>query len=273
MRTISQLPLEDEAVDVIQKAQRGLKLSDADLRDRAGITAHELSALSDNTLEKLAFVLNLHAPSLIAMAHKKWQPKLLPTINGFAMFTTAFSDMTVNAYLIWDPHTKQAASFDTGSNCQPMLDCIMQNKLSLQRIFITHTHLDHLADIQRLQVEHPNATGYGPAIENPLGLKPLNHHDGLILGNLSIRVLGTHGHTPGGLSYFIQGLAQPIVIVGDALFASSMGGAPLAWAQALNNNRKYLLSLPPQTIIAPGHGPCTTVAEEQAHNPFFPELK
>jgi len=265
------LPLEDGIEDLVRKAQRGLKISDADLIDRTGITAAQLEALSPEILPKIAFVLNLHGPSLLALPN--WQPKAVSPIDGFAMFTTNFSDMTVNAYLVWDPKTKQTASFDTGSSCEGMLETLSKQNLALERIFITHTHLDHLADIERLQFENPDAVGYGPAIENPLGLKPLSHGDGLMLGNLSIRVLGTHGHTPGGLSYFIEGLSKPIVVVGDALFAGSMGGAPLAWQDALRNNREKILSLPPETVIAPGHGPLSMVSEERANNPFFPELK
>jgi glyoxylase-like metal-dependent hydrolase (beta-lactamase superfamily II) len=146
------------------------------------------------------------------------------------------------------------------------------NELQLQKIFITHTHMDHLADLDTLQ-QTSGADSYGSAAENPLGLKPLNHGDGFILGNLKIRVLGTSGHTPGGLSYFIEGLQYPLVIVGDALFAGSMGGAAYAYQEALKNNRERILSLPDHTVICPGHGPLTTVTEEKAHNPFFPEFK
>ncbi|MCE3236826.1 MAG: glyoxylase-like metal-dependent hydrolase, partial [Vampirovibrio sp.] len=156
--------------------------------------------------------------------------------------------------------------------CQPMLDFIQANHLTLKKIFITHTHMDHLADLDTLQ-QKSEADSYGSAAENPLGLKPLVHQDGLVLGSLRIRVLGTSGHTPGGLSYFIEGLSKPLVVVGDALFAGSMGGAAYAYQEALKNNRERILSLPDTTVICPGHGPLTTIGEEKAHNPFFPELK
>jgi glyoxylase-like metal-dependent hydrolase (beta-lactamase superfamily II) len=67
----------------------------------------------------------------------------------------------------------------------------------------------------------------------------------------------------------VSGLAKPVVVVGDSLFAGSMGGAPNAYEQARKNNREKILSLPPETIICPGHGPMTTVANERVHNPFF----
>lgn len=272
------LPLEDGFTDVLGKARKGLKLSMETLAERTGLSPSQVEAafqgqVEASTLLKLAFALNLHGPSLLALAKNEWQPKPLPEIAGLRQFTTWYGDMTVNAYLLWDPATREAASFDTGASCQPMLEFIESHGLCLKKIFITHTHMDHLADLERLSREHPTAVCYGSAVDNPLGLKPLIEGDGLVEGSLNIRVLGTTGHTPGGLSYFVEGLSQPIVVVGDALFASSMGGAPYAYQEARLNNLNKLLSLPEQTMICPGHGPMTTVGEEKAHNPFFPETK
>lgn len=272
------LPLEDGFTDVLGKARKGLKVSLEELAERTGIHLTSVQQafngeIEPDKLEKLAFALNLHGPSLVAMAKSQWQPRPVPDMAGLAQFTTWYGDMTVNAYLVWDPNTGEAASFDTGSSCQSMLDFLHHQKLSLHKIFITHTHMDHLADLEKLSATVSDAHCYGSAAENPLGLKPLVHGDGLLVGNLKIRVLGTSGHTPGGLSYFIEGLDRPLVVVGDALFASSMGGAPYAYQEARMNNLHKLLTLPDDTIICPGHGPMTTVGEEKAHNPFFPELK
>jgi hydroxyacylglutathione hydrolase len=277
MQTQEKLALEDNFTDVLGKSQRGLKLTVEEIAERADLPVDTIQALKQgrldrDALQRLAFVLNLHPASLVTMAENRWEPKSQPALDGFAMFTTNYGDMTVNAYLIWDPQTKEAASFDTGSTCQPMLDHLNAKSLKLTRIFITHTHMDHLADLDRLQAEN-EALSYGSAAENPLGLKPLVHGDGLMLGHLSIRVLGTSGHTPGGLSYYIQGLAKPLVVVGDALFASSIGGAPYAYQEAIHNIQSRILTLPPETIVCPGHGPLTTVGEERTHNPFFPDLK
>lgn len=275
--TMERIPIEDGYTDILKKAQRGLHLSLEDLEDRTGVHSAEISKVmrgqyKPDILEKLAFALNLHAPSLDVVAQESWYPKASANLSGLSMFTTVYGNMTVNAYLAWDPETREAASFDTGSTCEPMLEFIQSHRLQLKKLFITHTHMDHLADLDRLQA----ATGgdcYGSAVENPLGLKALKHGDGIILGNLRIRVLGTFGHTPGGLSYFVQGLAKPVVIVGDSLFAGSMGGAPYAYEDALRNNQERILALPEETIICPGHGPLTTVGEERLYNPFFPELK
>ena len=92
-------------------------------------------------------------------------------------------------------------------------------------------------------------------------------------GGLRIAPKSTWGHSKGGISYVVTGLAKPLVVVGDALFASSMGGGMVSFADALSTNRKELFTLPDETIVCPGHGPLTTIGEEKAHNPFYPEFK
>src|SRR5260370_359642 len=77
------------------------------------------------------------------------------------------------------------------------------------------------------------------------------------------------GHLRGGMSYVVTGLARPIAIVGDSLFAGSMGGGNVSYNDAVRNNLEKILTLPEETIICPGHGPMTTVREEKQHNPFF----
>jgi glyoxylase-like metal-dependent hydrolase (beta-lactamase superfamily II) len=71
------------------------------------------------------------------------------------------------------------------------------------------------------------------------------------------------------MTYVVTGLAHPIAIVGDSLFAGSMGGGNVSYRDALRNNLEKILRLPDETIICPGHGPMTTVGEEKQHNPFF----
>jgi glyoxylase-like metal-dependent hydrolase (beta-lactamase superfamily II) len=67
----------------------------------------------------------------------------------------------------------------------------------------------------------------------------------------------------------VRGLAQPVAAVGDAVFAGSMGGGGVSYPDALRTNREEIITLPDNTIIAPGHGPLTTVGEEKKNNPFF----
>jgi len=74
------------------------------------------------------------------------------------------------------------------------------------------------------------------------------------------------------MTYVIEGLETPIAVVGDAMFAGSMGGGMVSYADALQTNRDKIMTLPDETILCPGHGPMTTVGEEKRHNPFFPEF-
>jgi glyoxylase-like metal-dependent hydrolase (beta-lactamase superfamily II) len=71
------------------------------------------------------------------------------------------------------------------------------------------------------------------------------------------------------MTFFVTGLARPIAVVGDSIFAGSMGGGNISYKEAIKNNVEKILTLPDETIICPGHGPMTTVGEEKAHNPFF----
>ena len=71
------------------------------------------------------------------------------------------------------------------------------------------------------------------------------------------------------MTFFVTGLARPIAVVGDSIFAGSMGGGNVSYKEAIKNNVEKILTLPDETIICPGHGPMTTVGEEKVHNPFF----
>jgi glyoxylase-like metal-dependent hydrolase (beta-lactamase superfamily II) len=60
-----------------------------------------------------------------------------------------------------------------------------------------------------------------------------------------------------------------LAIVGDAIFAGSMGGGAVSYEEALRTNRQSIFTLPDNTVLCPGHGPLTTVGEEKRNNPFF----
>ena len=166
----------------------------------------------------------------------------------------------MNAYLVWDPATRDAVAFDTGADCTGMLAHIDQEKLSVRLILLTHAHPDHVADLQRLR----KATGapvYISELEPEGGAQPIAE------GKIEARL--TSGHSRGGITYVVTGLARPVAIVGDSLFAGSMGGGNVSYEDALRNNREKVLTLPDETIVCPGHGPLTTVGKEKRDNPFF----
>src|SRR5437868_10631414 len=118
---MARIPLEDNFDDVINKAQRGLHIPDADLAQRAEVSAEDLAAIKsgkpiDAVIRRVARHLRLSPAALEVLAHKGWYPQhpILP--SGFAALNTRFEDMTVNSYLIWVAPTKVAAAFDTDAN-------------------------------------------------------------------------------------------------------------------------------------------------------------
>lgn len=269
------IPLEDNFNDVINKAQRGLKISDDDLALRAEISATDLAAVKagtpiDPVIRRVARHLKLSANALEALAHKTWYPQQPNFPAGFAAFNTPHQDMTVNSYLVWDARTKIAAAFDTGANCQAMLDVLHAEGLTLRYIFITHTHDDHIADLPKLAGETKAEVWSSELEPAPItGAKTFKENAHFHMGPLAIKTLLTSGHSPGMTTFYITGLSWPIAIVGDAVFSCSMGGSPTHFAEQFRNNREKIFSLPNDTVLAAGHGPLTTINQEKKNNPFF----
>jgi len=267
------LELEDSVVDVVSKAQRGLRLDDATLLSRSGLSSQELEAVRDGKgdaalLGRLAPALHLNSAALQNHSRYAPAPRTLP---GLAQFTTPFEDMLVNSYLVWDEGSKEAVAFDTGADCSDLLALAKEKGLKVRAVLLTHTHGDHIFDLDRL-VEKTGAKAYVPEGESVEGAEPFEVGRPFSFGALKIDSRRTSGHSPAGTTYVISGLERPVAVVGDALFAGSMGGAAstaTSYREALDNNRREIFSLPAETLICPGHGPMTTVGEEAIHNPFF----
>jgi hydroxyacylglutathione hydrolase len=267
------IPLEDNVGDIVGKAQRGLGISDSELAKKAGVDLQTIRTLregdfDEQALMRVAPVLGLAGEQLCELAKGEWRPERIDERDGFAQFNTRYHDMTVNAYLVWDPASRVAAAFDTGGDCGDIVRFANRHKLNVQLILLTHAHPDHVADLPRLR-EETGADVFVPAREAVSGAEPIEEGKHFRLGNLEIDTRLTWGHSQGGMTYVVTGLARPIAIVGDSLFAGSMGGGNVSYQDALRNNLEKILTLPDETIICPGHGPMTTVGEEKAHNPFF----
>jgi hydroxyacylglutathione hydrolase len=269
------IPLEDNVGDIIGKAQRGLGISDSKLAEKAHVAPETIRNLRDGDVDEavllsVAPILGLNGQALCELAKGEWHPKKIETHDGLAQFTTDYHGMAVNAYLIWDPASHGAAAFDTGADSSEMVRFANRHKLDVQLILLTHAHADHVADLPRLR-EETGADVFTPAREPVPGGELIEEGKRFRLGNLLIDTRLTWGHSPGAMTYVVTGLAQPIAIVGDSLFAGSMGGGNVSYQEALRNNLEKILTLPDETIICPGHGPITTVGEEKQHNPFFVE--
>ncbi|MCS7049902.1 MAG: MBL fold metallo-hydrolase [Verrucomicrobiae bacterium] len=267
------IPLEDSFADVVGKAQRGLGLSDAELAKRAGVSVEALAQVKsgkplDDVLRKIAGPLGLNATALIELANQRWRPATV-SLDGLAQFNTRYEDMTVNAYVVWNPNSRQGFAFDTGATAEPMLDFVRERGIKILAILLTHTHGDHIADLDRLRRD-TGAPVFCPEREALPGTELFGEgKQWSEPGGLRVEARLTCGHSVGGMTFVVSGLGRPVAVVGDALFAASMGGGLVSFAEALDNNRRKIFTLPPQTILCPGHGPMTTVGEELQHNPFY----
>jgi glyoxylase-like metal-dependent hydrolase (beta-lactamase superfamily II) len=171
---------------------------------------------------------------------------------------------------VWDPRSKAAAAFDTGADSGGLIDLIRAEGLRLDYVFLTHTHDDHVADLAKLAAAA--GAGVWASEREPAdfpGSKTFKENAYFHLGPLAIKTLSTWGHSPGMTTYYITGLSLPLAVVGDAIFAGSMGGSPTHFADQYRNNSEKILSLPRDTVLACGHGPLTTLGQELEHNPFF----
>ncbi|MGH8093003.1 MAG: MBL fold metallo-hydrolase [Chthoniobacterales bacterium] len=266
------IPLEDNFTDILGKAQRGLGISDSQLSAKSGASAEAIRQLREGkfdraTAERVAPALQLNASALADLAQQKFQPGEIQ-LDGLAQFNTPYHDMQVNAYLVWDPASGQAVAFDSGADCATMLDHAKRSGLTIRLILLTHAHPDHVADLRRLARE-TGAPVFLSSRENEPEAEPIEEGKTFQLGGLRIESRLTWGHSPGGMTFVVTGLARPVAIVGDSLFAGSMGGGNVSYSDAVRNNLEKILTLPNDTVLCPGHGPLTTVGEEKKHNPFF----
>jgi hydroxyacylglutathione hydrolase len=271
--------LEDHLGDIVRKARTMSNVSAAAAARAAGLTEAELAVLEESgkatnktNLGVLAELVGLHPGKLEAIA-KGWLPsaKNLEAWCELRCITTTEGGMAVNCYLVWDEVSREAALFDTGWDAQPVVELIAENQLQLRHLFITHSHEDHVAVLDVLREKFPKVRLHSGAKTAPVDQRNRSN-DFIHLGNLRITHRDTPGHAEDGTTYIVGTWpedAPHVAIVGDAVFAGSIGRGNQSWDLARQKVREQILTLPPETLLCPGHGPLTTVAEEKAHNPFF----
>lgn len=271
--------LEDHLGDIIRKA-RGMKnVPTGAAAQAAGMTETELAALQDSgnitkqpNLAALGALLDLHASKLEGIA-KGWTPakKDLSQWRELRAFASSGEGLTVNCFLVWDEVTREAALFDTGIDAQPVLDCIAAEQLQLRHIFITHSHWDHVNALPKIREAWPKVRLHSGSKSAPVDQR--NKPNEIVhLGGLRVTYRETPGHAEDGVTYIVGNWQEDlphVAMVGDAIFAGSMGNGNQSWDLARQKVREQILTLPPDTLLCPGHGPLTTVAEEREHNPFF----
>lgn len=197
-----------------------------------------------------------------------------------------------NCVLIGDRTRGELAVIDPGDEPELILDRIDASGLTPIAILHTHAHIDHAGGTAAV------AAALGPSV--PIGLHRealqlyenlavqagmfgleadppppptlwLEHGLRVAVGDLQLEVRHTPGHSPGSVSFVVDGATEPLVIVGDVLFAGSIGRTDL-WGGSFDvlarSIHEQLYTLPDATRVISGHGPVTTIGHEKRTNPF-----
>ena len=199
--------------------------------------------------------------------------------------------LKANCFIVMDAETKEGYIIDPGGDSRQILDAACQEGLRCLGILCTHGHMDHVGAVGKVAEETGapvfisgedsgilEGTGRGLGgrlgslfVSRPGGVELIKEGDTLRLGEHTIEVLHTPGHTRGSLSFLCGGN----LFCGDLIFEGSVGRTDLkggSLAQLREGVKRKVWVLPPETRILSGHGPVTCVAAEKATNPFLRNL-
>jgi glyoxylase-like metal-dependent hydrolase (beta-lactamase superfamily II) len=273
------MTLEDHLGDIIAKARDATSATTQATAQAAGLSEPELATLEETgksprqiNFAAVGKLLGLDSIKLQRLSGG-WLPATpdLSIWRELRQITTTRDNLTVHCYLIWDEVSREAAMFDTGWEFAPILKLMEENALVPKHLFLTHLHQDHIEAMGDIRAKFPKIHLHTNSKTAP----PQNRNranDFTHLGSLRITNRETPGHAEEGVTYIIGNWpedAPHVAIVGDAIFAGSMGRGKQSWDLARQKVREQIFTLPADTLICPGHGPLTTVAEEKSNNPFF----
>lgn len=205
-----------------------------------------------------------------------------------------FNPIQENTYLIWDENTLQAAIIDAGmwndAECKEVDNFIEQNGLKLEMLLQTHMHFDHTFGLPYLHKKYglyptfhiDDLKTYFDAVDMAScfrisfdqvptsASRHLSEAEDITLGNITIKVLHTPGHTPGCVCFYIP--EENILFSGDTLFQGSIGRTDFPGGNAeqeINSIKEKIAPLPDSTIVMSGHGANTKIGYEKQTNPYL----
>jgi glyoxylase-like metal-dependent hydrolase (beta-lactamase superfamily II) len=279
---IERAPLEDELGDVLDKAIQACACSEAEAATRTGISAERLRAIIDyceqpstDELDRLAEVLRLRPEGLRAVASEAYP---LPEICGlpFCLYPLRMPHGigVANAYLVADCGADWGILFDTGSGADGLWRSWPQRISRVAAVFLTHYETEHCGGLDGVRQRFPEVPVFGPAGENrPAGVVALENGGCVREGGFAVEVLSTPGHAAAHHAYRVTVPNAPhgcdLLVSGDLLFAGSIGGAYHCCQRLHQSLDAVLAATSETTVVAPGHGPLTTMGNERAFNPFL----
>jgi glyoxylase-like metal-dependent hydrolase (beta-lactamase superfamily II) len=204
-----------------------------------------------------------------------------------------------NGYVLGCERTHEAVLVDPGDDVDLLLGAVTERELDVQRILLTHAHLDHISGVAtaRAALDAPvylhrddlplyeRVVEQGQMFGIAMSVQPAPDEfydaEPLHFGDYTVRVHHTPGHSPGGVTLQI-GLKESIgsltgethLFVGDALFAGTIGRTDLPggnYSVLMRSITEVILPLGDTAIVHPGHGPDTTIQRERTGNPFILE--
>lgn len=278
--------LEDELGDVLEKAARHHALTYEGVAAAARVDLNRIkdaldyrSELTPAELGRLARALDLNEVGLTALAQGKY-PLPGPVALPFRFFPLRmpYGIGVANAYLI-STGGNRAVLFDTGASHAELHRAWPAEIEELEGVFITHYEAEHVGGLDRVLLETGLATFHGPATRRFERCRPMGEGETVACGGFAITAHSTPGHAAEHNCYRVR-LAPPnadaeapkgpeLLISGDLVFAGSLGGGYFCCQRQLKHSRRILDLVPPDTWLAPGHGPLTTAANEKRFNPFL----
>ncbi|WP_291056802.1 MBL fold metallo-hydrolase [Dialister sp. UBA1703] len=195
-----------------------------------------------------------------------------------------------NTYILYNEETMEGLVVDPSFTPDHYIKAIQDKKIRLLSIFLTHAHVDHMAGMNELRRAFPDAKMYMDKRDRPFlqdaernlsSMFPVptlvddadvwvKDGDEIETCGYTFRVIDTAGHTPGGISFYLQ--KEGIVFTGDSLFQGSIGRTDFpggSMKELTGSIKKNLFSLPDSTVVLSGHGNQTTIGEEKRSNPFL----
>lgn len=278
---IEQAPLEDELGDVLDKALRLAGLSAEALAARSGVSTERIhdaldyryDDLAPADLDRLAVALGLAPAGLRELASGRYP---LPVVSGLPFCLHPLRSPhglgTANAYLVTDCRGGEGVLFDTGPDPSRLRRMWPAGVTRLAAVLLTHAETEHVGALAEVRRLFAPASVFGPAGAGVPGASGIADGARMECAGYSIETWSTPGHAEAHNAYLVRvpraPHAAPLLVCGDLLFAGSVGGGYFCARRQREQVSRILRDLPANTVVAPGHGPLTTIAHERAHNPF-----